>query len=250
MNKILKYILILTIFIFFLFSAYFANRYVENISVQVSTKINNDEMKSLSVAVNKDDYVVQKKEESTEITDVSIYYPVTKYNDLNKEITRIISEYKKDFESFIDVNYLKGLNIKASFEVRFNVYNYIDYVSYVFYITQYSGGAHPASFFHTISYDKKNKKIIGLEDLIKDNRSLLVELSEYTYKELLKNDILKEIQMEEMLKEGTKPTTENFRNFVFTSTGLLIFFEKYQIAPYVAGEFSVTIPYDKIHLKL
>ena len=35
----------------------------------------------------------------------------------------------------------------------------------------------------------------------------------------------------------------NFNTFALTNDGLLIFFGRYQVAPYYKGEFEVLIPY-------
>ena len=53
----------------------------------------------------------------------------------------------------------------------------------------------------------------------------------------------------DMLKEGTLPTADNFKNILFSDKGLIIYFERYQIAPYYYGDYSITIPYKYINLK-
>ena len=45
-----------------------------------------------------------------------------------------------------------------------------------------------------------------------------------------------------MLKDGTAPTIDNFKNIVFSNNGLIIYFERYQIAPYYFGEIALTYP--------
>ena len=46
-----------------------------------------------------------------------------------------------------------------------------------------------------------------------------------------------------MILDGTLPKKENFSNFAFTDNGLLVFFNRYQIAPYSYGSFNIIIPY-------
>ncbi len=50
----------------------------------------------------------------------------------------------------------------------------------------------------------------------------------------------------EMIEAGTKPTNENFKNFVFNDDMVLLYFEKYQVAPGVAGEQKVFVPRESI----
>ena len=63
------------------------------------------------------------------------------------------------------------------------------------------------------------------------------------------NENIKEYSSEEMLKKGTKPNLDNFRNFVFDKNDIVIFFNQYDVAPYVAGSFIVRVPYSKIEKK-
>ena len=51
-----------------------------------------------------------------------------------------------------------------------------------------------------------------------------------------------------MLKEGTQPLTNNYKNILFTNEGLIIYFERYQIAPYYYGDYKITIPYKYLNL--
>ena len=75
-------------------------------------------------------------------------------------------------------------------------------------------------------------------------------MSKYAYTNLSKNDKIKEVNMPYMLTNGTKPIKANFKSFVFTKDGIIVFFEKYQIAPYSYGEFWITIPYLDLNLKI
>ena len=52
-----------------------------------------------------------------------------------------------------------------------------------------------------------------------------------------------------MLKEGTLPTTDNFKNILFTDKGLIIYFERYQIAPYYYGDYNIIAPYEDLNIK-
>ena len=51
-----------------------------------------------------------------------------------------------------------------------------------------------------------------------------------------------------MILDGTLPKKENFSNFAFTDKGLLVFFNRYQIAPYSFGSFNITIPYSDLDI--
>lgn len=237
-------------FIFFIISGYISSYALKKDVVQVSNINISDNFKKLDVAVNKDDYVVQKIEEKADHYNISIYYPLTKFEILNKEIQRVINGYLSDFKSSVNAELTKGIWNEFYLDIKFNMYKYKNYVSYVFYISNFTGGAHGNSYFYTITFDTSKKQIITISDLKYKNKSLLVDLSNYTYKNLMNNQELKDIGALDMIKDGTKPIKDNFKNFALTNEGIMIFFENYQVAPHVAGEFVVTVPYDKAELDI
>jgi len=55
------------------------------------------------------------------------------------------------------------------------------------------------------------------------------------------DDILKR-----MIEQGTKPTQENFKDFNFTYNSLIIYFQKYQVAPGAAGPITITLYKDRL----
>lgn len=169
---------------------------------------------------------------------IRISYPRTEYLKLNLAFADII---KKSVDEFI--NYAKEAvqeKFTYTLDISHDEYAYKDYLSFVFYISMYTGGAHPNNKIVTVSYDKKEDRIITLDDLMKENSQLLFLLSEESRRILVTNP---NIVDQAMLLEGTKPVKENFELFAFTPTGLMIFFPQYQIAPYSSGSFKVVISY-------
>lgn len=109
----------------------------------------------------------------------------------------------------------------------------------------YSGGAHGASFRRFINYDIKNKKVILLNDILKNNyRDSLMNVAEVIFK---KNEGLKPGQ-------ALSPDSYFFENnqfslansYVFTSQGILFLYNEYEIKPYAAGRTELLVPYNKI----
>ena len=86
--------------------------------------------------------------------------------------------------------------------------------------------------------------------MVRNNNHILGKLSSITY-DLLKNEErIKEYGNDEMLKDGTKPLNASFGNFAFSKNGMIIFFNRYQVAPYVAGTFKVNISYEQLELNI
>lgn len=186
----------------------------------------------------KRDSLEKKKRENK----IDLVYPSTDYKKLNTEINKYIDSKINDFENQLnDITrtdyYLSG---------KYIVENYKYYISYAIFTESFIGGAHPIHELFTINYDTENNEIITISTLIKYNNKILDILSKETYNILSRNKLFKRDEILEILKEGTKPTENNFKNFLFTKDGLVIYFERYQIAPYYYGDYHVTIPYEKI----
>ena len=88
-------------------------------------------------------------------------------------------------------------------------------------------------------------KIITIKDLINSDPMILEKLSSFSYNVLSNDNAFKNSNILSMLKDGTAPTIDNFKNIVFSNNGLIIYFERYQIAPYYFGEIALTYPYKK-----
>lgn len=236
MLKKYKYIFVALLFFLFVTITY----YVSNINSVAEVRevfyladlISNCEIKEIS--------------EITEKYEIKIYYPETNYQNLNEIINNKMNEYIESFKTEIS-----GISLnqgKFQLRINFSSYEYEEYFSYSFEIFTDFGGAHPNTTNWTVSYNIKDKKIVDIGYLIDKNKDILKVLSEYTFNELKINENIKGNHAEEMLKSGTEPTKENFKNFVFTQDGLRILFPRYSVAPYYLGEFSVTIPYEKLNI--
>lgn len=176
---------------------------------------------------------------------IDVYYPISNYSTLNHTVMKMVNNYINEFkvstsDKDVQPNQYYTLNI------LYNKYEYSSYLSYIFRISEYTGGSHPNNTICTISYNKDNDQIITIDSLVQNNELLLDVLSLESRNILENNPIFKDNIIKEMMLEGTKPKLDNFKNFVFSKDGLIIFFEQYQIAPYSYGEFNVVIPYSKI----
>lgn len=193
----------------------------------------------------KDEYIIQNITESEEGYEISIYYPYTKDDTLNTHIKTRLDLYIKDIKyqaEKYDSEVQKGkYKLNISFDVT-KGNNGI--VSYIFTVIQDIKYMHPNEYIFVINYDSNTSKIISQEDIEKMFPNLYYNLSEYTYKELLKNEEIKNMGAFEMLKEGTQANKYNFMDIAFNLDNMVVMFEKYQVAPYVLGTFSVEVPLD------
>ena len=157
-------------------------------------------------------------------------------------------DIKKYLDDFITASKPIIDNQIYSLDITYDTYSYQNIVSYVFTIFINTGGAHPNTIIDTISYDKKENKVITISELVKDNPDLLSFLSNKSREELLKNKDLQNQSIKEMLLEGTTPTNDNFKNFAFAPNGFTVYFNRYQVAPYSYGSFYIIIPYSELNI--
>lgn len=108
----------------------------------------------------------------------------------------------------------------------------------------YSGGAHGASFLSYINYNIKEKKVIGLDDvLLPDRRDSLNKIAEKIFS---KNEGLSaDYPLNKgYFFEGDKFSLNN--NYAFTKEGIRFLYNQYEIKPYAAGQTELLIPYPAI----
>lgn len=184
----------------------------------------------------------QREEHKSEI---SVQIPVTPYQKLNSSIYSYLEATILNFKKSI-----KDYSVQPDFNytlfIDYEEYFYEDIISIVFFIETYLGGAHPNHEIMTFSYDTVKREFIDIETLEKKDPMILTKLSSFSRKALHQNP---KIVSYSMMMEGTKPLKENFSKFAFTNEGLLLYFERYQVAPYSSGDISIIVPYDSISLK-
>lgn len=176
--------------------------------------------------------------------EINISYPRTKYPILSNEIDNRIKKFINQFMEY--GKEITDFDFTYTLDITYDEYKNKNYLSYVFYTSTYTGGAHPDNQIFTINYDIEKNKLITIDDLI-INDSTLLALSTESRRLLKQNqNIGKDQNSLNMLMSGTTPNKDNFKNFVFSENGLIIYFEPYQVAPYSSGSFKILIPYNKI----
>jgi hypothetical protein len=122
------------------------------------------------------------------------------------------------------------------------------YVSFVMRYGGYTGGAHGYEEVRTFNYSIACQCDLSLADLFPNDPNYLTTVSERA-RSLLRERLIGSIDdaeaatfAEGMLTAGTEPTEENFRHFTFNDTQVVIYFERYQVAPGASGEQSIVVP--------
>lgn len=119
------------------------------------------------------------------------------------------------------------------------------YLSLLIKIYYFTGGAHGNEEIHAFNYDIVKKKKIGIEDFFVSPQEALKKISRISAQ-----DITSQLQsrqwkiddnLKEILNQGTTPIFDNFKNFNFDSHNLILYFQRYQVAPGAVGSLTVTI---------
>jgi hypothetical protein len=130
--------------------------------------------------------------------------------------------------------------------IEYEVITYTDkVVSLLFNISPYLGGAHGMAYLKTINFDLENNRLIDLSDIFNEGFDYLAYISDYCRQDLEKQMHAMGIEPDkEWINEGTNPAdSANYSRYLIGPDGLIIKFEAYQVAPWVAGDFSVLIQY-------
>ncbi len=119
------------------------------------------------------------------------------------------------------------------------------YLSLVIKIYYFSGGAHGNEEIHAFNYDMVKKKKIEIKDFFDSAQEALKKISQISAEDIksqLQSRGWKEDDnLKEMVNQGTAPLFKNFQNFNFDSYNLIIYFQRYQVAPGAAGSIIVRI---------
>ncbi len=203
---------------------------------------------------------IEKIERNTDVLTVEVSYPIIpgatqEIKQTNESLKKRIDEKIAEFEKeAVD-------STNAALEIPKEVHSTVTgspsikernerYVSIFMGMEWYfRGAAHPSHSIDTYIYDYQNKKLVTAPDLFKqgaDYMTVLSTLSKEDLKAQLKQGDTEYVYNEEMVHEGTAPTKENFSKVLPTKDGLVIYFDEYQVAPYVAGPQQVVIPYAKL----
>lgn len=161
-----------------------------------------------------------------------------------KTVNKCLDDFRNDMKdwevpyeltevsSFMDINFENFVLNEDLFSFSFEVYTY------------YAGAAHPNSYSISHNWDMKKGKFLAFQDLFKKDSKYLEKISNFCIQSLKLQGKMSGYEMiDDMLISGAGPRDSNFMNFNFLQKGMLITFDRYQVAPYVAGTQYVLIPY-------
>ncbi|HUI88893.1 MAG TPA: DUF3298 domain-containing protein [Anaerolineales bacterium] len=159
--------------------------------------------------------------------------------EMNRFVQGLIADFKKNMASLGP----PPIQATSSFDVRYQVISPPGNILSIKYQTEgyVAGMAHPYHSNYTFNYDLEAGKDIALNNLFLPNTDYLGALSKYCAAQLGTRDIdFKDFS------QGADPTADNYKNWNIAPDGLMITFDEYQVAAYVAGPQVVTVPYSEL----
>ena len=171
---------------------------------------------------------------------VSIEYPLTKNNKINKTVAQAIDRADSDFR-YAATNILtfdQPLTETISYQVTHN--NSVA-LSIIVNIKQDMHGAHPVSLTHFWTFDKKSGEVISLSDLTEQSEKAAEEIvaaARNNLKETIKQRRQAELDLSETI------TQETLSNFVITDGGNSLAWPIGQasLLPSAYGEMTIKVP--------
>ena len=171
---------------------------------------------------------------------VSIEYPITKNNKINKTIAQVITRDDRDFR-YIATNVL-SFNQPMTETISYQItHNNSAALSIIVNIKQDIHGAHPVSLTHFWTFDKKSGEVISLSDLTEQSEKAAEEIvaaARNNLKETIKQRQQPELDLNETI------TQEILSNFIITDGGNSIAWPIGQasLLPSAYGEMTIKVP--------
>jgi len=171
---------------------------------------------------------------------VSIEYPITKNNKINKTIAQVITRDDRDFR-YIATNVL-SFNQPMTETISYQItHNNSAALSIIVNIKQDIHGAHPVSLTHFWTFDKKSGEVISLSDLTEQSEKAAEEIVAAARNSI--NETIKQRQQTELDLSETI-TQETLSNFIITDGGNSIAWPIGQasLLPSAYGEMTIKVP--------
>jgi len=195
--------------------------------------------------------------EQTASFTIRAFYPVMSggesvvQSNFNNSVKTIVDKYIADFKKDAAGGVVVSSSL-SSFTWAYDIKQQDDNLVSVLmsgeeYVTGFAHPTHPVTSFN---YNLKTGQVINLDYLFKKDAKYLDWLSEYCRTKLNDRNVKNKFSDEAMIKAGTAPKKENFSVFNLVSDGLIMTFSEYQVAPYVAGASTITIPWKDLSTML
>lgn len=175
---------------------------------------------------------------------VSIEYPITENEKINRLISESIDKIDRDFQNtvLLATVFDKPMTETIGYQVTHNT---SEALSIVINIKQDMNGAHPASMTQFWTFDKKSGEIVGLADFTEQSdeaAEAIISAAKDNIYQIIKQRQQPEIDLNEIINK------EALSNFIITNNGNSLAWPLGQasLLPSSYGELTITVPISSV----
>ena len=175
---------------------------------------------------------------------VSIEYPITENEKINRLISESIDKIDRDFQNtvLLATVFDKPMTETIGYQVT---YNTSEALSIVVNIKQDMNGAHPASMTQFWTFDKKSGEVVGLADFTEQSDEAveaIISAAKDNISQIIKQRQQPEIDLNEIINK------EALSNFIITNNGNSLAWPLGQasLLPSSYGELTITVPISSV----
>ena len=175
---------------------------------------------------------------------VSIEYPITENEKINRLISESIDKIDRDFQNtvLLATVFDKPMTETIGYQVTHNT---SEALSIVVNIKQDMNGAHPASMTQFWTFDKKSGEVVGLADFTEQSdeaAEAIISAAKNNISQTIKQRQQPEIDLNEIINK------EALSNFIITNNGNSLAWPLGQasLLPSSYGELTITVPISSV----
>ena len=175
---------------------------------------------------------------------VSIEYPITENEKINRLISESIDKIDRDFQNtvLLATVFDKPMTETIGYQVTHNT---SEALSIVVNIKQDMNGAHPASMTQFWTFDKKSGEVVGLADFTEQSdeaAEAIMSAAKDNISQIIKQRQQPEIDLNEIINK------EALSNFIITNDGNALAWPLGQasLLPSSYGELTITVPISSV----
>ena len=175
---------------------------------------------------------------------VSIEYPITENEKINRLISESIDKIDRDFQNtvLLATVFDKPMTETIGYQVTHNT---SEALSIVVNIKQDMNGAHPASMTQFWTFDKKSGEVVGLADFTEQSdeaAEAIISAAKNSISQTIKQRQQPEIDLNEIINK------EALSNFIITNNGNSLAWPLGQasLLPSSYGELTITVPISSV----
>lgn len=181
--------------------------------------------------------------------DISVSYPSVGVSAIDEDIAAWVNHIVFSFER--DSSGENGISDKGDAENRYSLSSTYRVIrpspaalSVVFELWMDTGGVHPGLDVITLNYSLISEQRLSLVDVFEDTARALDVMSGYSRSVLAVR--VGGGRVDQAIASGTAPDPDNFANIALIPSGVRVYFQPYQVAPWSAGTQIVDIPLEKL----